>query len=77
MCDAGWPTLTAPEEYGGQGLPQVLSTAVSEYILSANHSFEMYQGLTSGAIASLLIKGRDEQKQAYVPNMVPADGPGR
>src|SRR5438270_1570340 len=70
FVDAGWPTLTAPEEYGGQGLPQVVGTAVTEYILSANHSFEMYQGLTSGAIASLLIKGSDELKQRFVPNMV-------
>jgi len=70
FVEAGWPTLTAPEEYGGQGLPQVIGTAVTEYILSANHSFEMYQGLTAGAIASLLIKGSDELKQRYVPNMV-------
>ncbi|MFL6758621.1 acyl-CoA dehydrogenase C-terminal domain-containing protein [Sphingomonas sp.] len=69
FCEAGWPTLTVPEEYGGQGLPQVVGTAVSEYILSANHSFEMYQGLTSGAIASLLVKGSDELKRRYVPNM--------
>jgi alkylation response protein AidB-like acyl-CoA dehydrogenase len=67
---AGWPTLTGPEEYGGQGLPQVVGSAVTEYILSANHSFEMYQGLTSGAIASLLIKGSDELKQRFVPNMI-------
>ena len=67
---AGWPTLTGPEEYGGQGLPQVVGTAVTEYILSANHSFEMYQGLTSGAIASLLVKGSDELKQKYVPTMI-------
>src|SRR5919112_2070835 len=70
FCEAGWPTLTAPEEYGGQGLPQVVGTAVTEYILSANHSFEMYQGLTSGAIASLLVKGSDELKQIFVPNMI-------
>src|SRR5207237_8958241 len=55
--------------YGGQGMPQVVGTAVSEYVLSANHSFEMYQGLTAGAIASLLVKGSDELKQRYVPNM--------
>jgi alkylation response protein AidB-like acyl-CoA dehydrogenase len=67
---AGWPTLTAPEEYGGQGLPQVIGTAIGEYVLSANHSFEMYQGLTSGAIASLLVKANDEIKRIYVPNMV-------
>jgi alkylation response protein AidB-like acyl-CoA dehydrogenase len=70
FCDAGWPTLTAPEEFGGQGLPQVVGTAVSEYILSANHAFEMYQGLTTGAIAALLVKGSDEIKRTYVPNMV-------
>jgi alkylation response protein AidB-like acyl-CoA dehydrogenase len=70
FCEAGWPTLTGPEEYGGQGLPQVVGTAVTEYILSANHSFEMYQGLTAGAIASLLVKGSDELKQRYVPTMI-------
>ena len=70
FVEAGWPTLTAPEEYGGQGLPQIVGTAVTEYILSANHSFEMYQGLTSGAIASLLVKGSDELKNKYVPTMV-------
>jgi len=70
FVEAGWPTLTGPEEYGGQGLPQVVGTAVTEYILSANHSFEMYQGLTAGAIASLLVKGSDELKQKYVPTMI-------
>jgi len=70
FVEAGWPTLTGPEEYGGQGLPQVVGTAVTEYILSANHSFEMYQGLTSGAIASLLVKGSDELKRKYVPTMI-------
>src|SRR5919112_101526 len=70
FVEAGWPTLTGPEEYGGQGLPQVVGTAVTEYILSANHSFEMYQGLTAGAIASLLVKGSDDIKQRYVPTMV-------
>jgi alkylation response protein AidB-like acyl-CoA dehydrogenase len=70
FCESGWPTLTAPEEFGGQGLPQVVGSAVSEYILSANHAFEMYQGLTSGAIAALMIKGSDELKRTYIPNMV-------
>ena len=70
FCEAGWPTLTAPEEYGGQGLPQTVGTAIGEYILSANQAFEMFQGLTSGAIASLLVKASDELKHTYVPKMV-------
>ncbi|HEY0625618.1 MAG TPA: acyl-CoA dehydrogenase C-terminal domain-containing protein [Allosphingosinicella sp.] len=66
----GWTTLSAPEEFGGQGLPHVVSTAISEYLCSANHSFEMYNGLTQGAIASILVKGSDEQKAKFLPNMV-------
>jgi len=66
----GWTTLHAPQEFGGQGLPSVLSTAIAEYLCSSNHSFEMYNGLTQGAIASLLVKGSDELKARYVPNMV-------
>ncbi|MGQ0559459.1 MAG: acyl-CoA dehydrogenase C-terminal domain-containing protein [Sphingosinicella sp.] len=70
FCEGGWTTLSAPEQYGGQGLPSVISTAVNEFLLSANHSFEMYNGLTQGAVAAILIKGSDEQKKTYVPNMV-------
>ncbi|TMJ18972.1 MAG: acyl-CoA dehydrogenase [Alphaproteobacteria bacterium] len=66
----GWTTLSAPEEYGGQGLPSVIATAITEYLLSANQAFEMYNGLTQGAVAALLVKGTDEQKRTWVPNMV-------
>jgi alkylation response protein AidB-like acyl-CoA dehydrogenase len=66
----GWTTLSAPEEYGGQNLPQVVGTAVTEYLLSANQAFEMYNGLTAGAVAALLVKGSEEQKNSYVPNLV-------
>src|SRR5215210_1089691 len=66
----GWTTLSAPEQYGGQGLPQTVGTAVTEYLLSANQAFEMYHGLTAGAVASILVKGSDEQKAKYLPNMV-------
>jgi alkylation response protein AidB-like acyl-CoA dehydrogenase len=66
----GWTTLHSPVDYGGQGLPSVVATAVAEYLGSANHSFEMYNGLTQGAIAALIVKGSDEQKSKYLPNMV-------
>lgn len=68
--EGGWTTLHAPVEYGGQGLPNVVASAVGEYVLSANHSFEMYHGLTSGAVSALLAKGSDALKQKYIPNMV-------
>ncbi|HEX5182829.1 MAG TPA: acyl-CoA dehydrogenase [Allosphingosinicella sp.] len=66
----GWTTLSAPEEYGGQNLPQTVSTAITEYLLSANQAFEMYNGLTAGAVAAILVKGSDDQKKTYLPNLV-------
>jgi alkylation response protein AidB-like acyl-CoA dehydrogenase len=70
FVDGGWTTLSAPEEFGGQGLPQTIGTAVTEYLLSANQAFEMYHGLTQGAIASIVVKGSDEQTATYLPHMV-------
>src|SRR3954464_15260486 len=70
FVEGGWTTLSAPEEYGGQGLPQTVATAGTGYLLSANQAFEMYHGLTAGAVASILVKGSEEQKAKYLPNMV-------
>jgi alkylation response protein AidB-like acyl-CoA dehydrogenase len=70
FVESGWGTLSAPEEFGGQGMPHVVSTAFQEYMISANMAFAMYPGLSHGAIAALLVKGTDEQKTKYVPNMV-------
>ena len=68
--ESGWGTLSAPEEFGGQAMPHVVSTAFLEYMSSGNMAFAMYPGLTHGATAALLAKGSDEQKAKYVPNMV-------
>jgi alkylation response protein AidB-like acyl-CoA dehydrogenase len=76
FCAAGWTTLSAPEEFGGQGLPSVLSVALTEYLVSANQAFEMYHGLTQGAIASILTKGSDEQKAKFLPKMVSGEWGG-
>ena len=70
FVESGWGTLSAPEEFGGQAMPHVVSTAFQEFMISSNMAFAMYPGLTHGAIAALLVKGSDEQKAKYVPNMV-------
>lgn len=69
-CEAGWGTLSAPEEFGGQGMPHIVSMAFEEFMASSNMAFAMYPGLTHGAVSSILAKGSDEQKAKYVPNMV-------
>ena len=69
-CQGGWLGLAMPEEFGGQGLPYTLHSAVGEYMSSANISLTMYPGLTQGAIAAIVVHGSDEQKAKYLPKMV-------
>jgi alkylation response protein AidB-like acyl-CoA dehydrogenase len=68
--DAGWSTLSAPEEFGGQAMPHVLGFMLEEFISSANQAFGMYPGLTNGAVSALIAKGSDEQKAKYLPQMI-------
>jgi acyl-CoA dehydrogenase len=68
--EGGWMGLAAPVEFGGQGLPYAVHTAVAEYMVSANMSLMMYPGLTQGAIAAIITHGTDEQKATWLPKMV-------
>ncbi len=70
FVEGAWGTLHMNPEYGGQGLPYTISMAFEEYMSSANMAFGMYPGLTTGAISSIEVKGSDEQKAKYLPNMV-------
>ena len=74
--ESGWATLGNQPEYGGQGMPHVVSTAFQEFMISSNMAFAMYPGLTHGAIAALIAKGSDAQKAMYVPKMVSGEWGG-
>ncbi|TCM56120.1 acyl-CoA dehydrogenase [Rhizobium sp. PP-F2F-G48] len=74
--ESGWLGLAAPEEFGGQGLPYTLHTAIGEYMSSANMSLIMYPGLTQGAIAAIIEHGTDEQRATYLPKMIAGDWTG-
>jgi alkylation response protein AidB-like acyl-CoA dehydrogenase len=74
--EGGWVGLSAPEEFGGQGLPHVIGTAMEEFRMAANQSFGMYPGLTMGAVASILVKGSPEQKAKYAPKMIAGEWAG-
>jgi len=47
--EGGWATLSAPEEFGGQGLPHVIGFAMEEFLASANQAFAMYPGLANSS----------------------------
>ncbi|MFZ4688681.1 MAG: acyl-CoA dehydrogenase C-terminal domain-containing protein [Polymorphobacter sp.] len=70
FVEAGWGTLMADAEYGGQGLPYVIGMVMQEFLSSANMAFSMYPGLNDGAQAAIEAVGSLEQKHKYLPKMV-------
>jgi len=68
--DSGWPALSCDPEYGGQGLPQLLNSALYETLNSANQSWAMYPGLSHGAYECLHAHGTDDQKKIYLEKLV-------
>ena len=69
LTEGGWIGVSAPTEFGGQGLPIVINQAVSEFFCSANMAFGMYAALTQGAAAALAVHGSAEQKNLYLPKL--------
>ena len=69
VAEGGWIGLSVPAEFGGQGLPYVLTALTNEFASSANMAFAMYFGLSQGAMAALVRHGAEAQKRLYLPKM--------
>ena len=76
LRDGGWTALDCDPDYGGQGLPYLMGTAVGEIMVSANMALNMYQGLTHGAYSAIHAHGTDAQKSTYLPKMVSCEWTG-
>ncbi|KAA3651532.1 MAG: acyl-CoA dehydrogenase [Proteobacteria bacterium] len=76
FAESGWTALACDPEYGGQGLPKLVSTAVMEMWKSANMAFSLCPMLTNGAIEALMLRGTDEQKAVYLTKMVSGEWTG-
>jgi alkylation response protein AidB-like acyl-CoA dehydrogenase len=72
----GWSQLRARPEWGGQGAPNVLGTAVEELWAAANLSFKLCPMLTQGAIEALEHAGSPELKARFLPKMVTGEWTG-
>ena len=69
FCETGWNGMPAATEFGGQGLPITVSTAVLEMWKSANMSFSLCQMLTLGAVEAIAHHGSDALKNTYLPKI--------
>lgn len=70
FCETGWNAMPFSPEFGGQGLPAVVTMAVNEMWKSANMAFALCPMLTSGAVEAIAHHASDELKQKYLPKMV-------
>jgi alkylation response protein AidB-like acyl-CoA dehydrogenase len=72
----GWNGITGDPEYGGQGLPQLVSTAVQEMWNSANMAFCLAPMLTSGVIEAFHRHCTPEQRALYLPRLTSGEWTG-
>ena len=68
-AEGGWSALGGDLEYGGMGMPKVVTAFHEEMLCSADISFSLYTGLTAGAGLSLAKHGSEELKQRYLTRM--------
>jgi len=72
----GWPAMTGPTEFGGQGLPHLTRFIFDEFLCSANLSFSMYPELSHGAALTLEKWGSQELKERFLPKIVSGEWGG-
>ncbi|MGN1057479.1 MAG: acyl-CoA dehydrogenase C-terminal domain-containing protein [Comamonas sp.] len=76
FVEGGWPALSCDPEYGGQGLPFVINSALYEMLNSSNQAWTMYPGLSHGAYEALHAHGSDELKAKYLPKLTSGEWTG-
>ena len=74
--EGGWNGLAGDPAYGGQGMPALLDTLVTEMVCGANLAFSIVPGLTQGAIRAIAAHAGDALKDTYLPRMISGDWTG-
>lgn len=68
-AEGGWTALGGDVEYGGMGMPKMLTALHEEMLCSADISFALYPSLTAGAALSLAKHGSEALKERYLTKM--------
>ncbi|GEN24702.1 acyl-CoA dehydrogenase [Halomonas cupida] len=69
-AEGGWNGIGVSEALGGQGLPEVVASAVQEMLHGANMALGLCPMLTAGAIEALAHHGSEQQQVLYLPKLV-------
>ncbi|RKZ47651.1 MAG: acyl-CoA dehydrogenase [Gammaproteobacteria bacterium] len=74
--ESGWTGLDKSIDFGGQGLPYTLATAVSDMLCAGNDAFSLYPGLTNGACEALMEHGSQELQDTYLEKLTTGEWTG-
>ncbi|MDZ7700229.1 MAG: acyl-CoA dehydrogenase [Deltaproteobacteria bacterium] len=69
LAENGWISISSNPEWGGQGLPAVMGTAVNELFIGANLAMMSYPGLTVGNGHLIENFGTDDDRALFVEKM--------
>ncbi|NQZ88876.1 MAG: acyl-CoA dehydrogenase C-terminal domain-containing protein [Colwellia sp.] len=72
-ADGGWSGLGGDPEFGGMGMPKVITALHEEMLCSADIAFSLYPGLTAGAGLSIAKHATDALKERYLTRMYSGD----
>jgi alkylation response protein AidB-like acyl-CoA dehydrogenase len=73
---AGWGSVAAPAQWGGQALPHAVNAACIEMWNSASMAFGIGSVLTMGAVEMLAAFGSNKLKRTYLPKLVSGEWMG-
>ena len=69
LAEGGWMGIAAPQEFGGMGLPQAVTTAVNDMMSGACLALQLNPLMTQGQIEALDHHASDELKALYIPKL--------
>ena len=70
IAEGGWVGVSAPQEFGGMGLPQALNMAINDMMSGACLALQLNPLLTQGQIEALDHHASEAIKALYIPKLV-------
>lgn len=69
FAEGGWQGLGGSVEFGGQGMPKMLTVQFEEMVMAANPAFALFPTLTNGNALALNTHASEELKTRYLTPM--------
>ena len=70
FIEAGWTSIDADPDHGGQGLPKLLQSLIDEILGATNVAFKLYTELSRGAYHCMAHAASEEICDRYLPKVV-------